>query len=99
MKAKIWNKSLWLSRDYKNAGEAQAFSQLLKDSGFTILRFVDWKFLPFGYTALWLLAESHFALHSFPEEEKVYVELSSCNAEYYERAAALLDQLEQAVAV
>ena len=35
-------------------------------------------FTPYGYTALFLLAESHFALHTFPEENKTYIELSSC---------------------
>ena len=39
---------------------------------------------PEGYTALWLLGESHFAIHTFPEEQKTYIELSSCNLEYYE---------------
>ena len=34
--------------------------------------------LNLGYSALWLLAESHFAVHTFPEERKSYIELSSC---------------------
>lgn len=40
-------------------------------------------FEPQGYTAVWLLAESHCALHTFPEENKAYVELSSCNIDMY----------------
>lgn len=46
----------------------------LKKAGFAILRFMDWEFTPQGYTALWLLAESHFAVHTFPEMggENVY---------------------------
>ena len=45
---------------------------LIIGSGFTVLKFVDHAFEPQGYTALWLLAESHCALHTFPEEQKAY---------------------------
>ena len=36
-------------------------------------------FYPKGYTALILLGESHFSLHSFPEDHLVQVDLYSCN--------------------
>ena len=32
----------------------------------------------FIVTALFLLSESHFAIHTFPEENTTYIELSSC---------------------
>lgn len=41
-------------------------------------------FEPQGYTCLWLLSESHFAIHTFPEANKTYIELSSCNRQMYE---------------
>ena len=50
----------------------------LTESGFTILNFVEHAFQPQGYTCLWLLGESHAAMHTFPEENKTYIELSSC---------------------
>lgn len=56
---------------------------MLLGAGFTILNFVEHHFQPQGYTALWLLAESHCALHTFPEEERSYIELSSCNGDLY----------------
>ena len=56
---------------------------MLLDSGFKILGFVEHSFEPIGYTGLWLLAESHLAVHTFPERGVTYVELSSCNLEYY----------------
>lgn len=40
-------------------------------------------FSPQGYTALWLLSESHFAVHTFPEFGRTYIELSSCNLDFY----------------
>ena len=55
----------------------------LRESGFGVLSFVEYNFEPQGYTALWLLSESHFAIHTFPEEEKSYIELSSCIENQY----------------
>ena len=56
---------------------------LIITSGFPVLKFVEHVFDPQGYTALWLLAESHCALHTFPEEQKAYLEISSCNSDMY----------------
>lgn len=56
----------------------ERFSQLLIDSGFTIESIQEKRFEPQGYTALFLLSESHFAIHTFPEENQTYIELTSC---------------------
>lgn len=50
----------------------------LQKAEFSILDFVDYQFDKFGYTALWLLGESHLAIHTFPENNNAYIELSSC---------------------
>lgn len=50
----------------------------LKAANFTIIQFAEKKFEPYGYTALWLLGESHAAVHSFPENGNSYLEVSSC---------------------
>lgn len=80
MKAKIYNYSTWI-----NETEPQKlrnkFSDLLYESKFDVLNFTEHYFEPEGYTALWLLGESHFAIHTFPEENQTYIELSSCNEE------------------
>jgi len=60
------------------------FDALLSEAWFSLLWFQDHHFSPQGYTALWLLGESHFALHTFPEDERTYIELTSCNKEYYD---------------
>lgn len=59
------------------------FDAALRRSGFKVLHFADQRFHPFGYTAIWVLGESHFALHTFPEERKTYAELSSCNLQKF----------------
>jgi S-adenosylmethionine decarboxylase len=79
MKAKIWNYNNWLKcldleQDYKTY-----YDNLLKEAGFNVLNFMEHTFTPQGYTAIWLLAESHFSIHTFPEHDLHYIELSSCN--------------------
>lgn len=58
--------------------------ELVMEAGFTVLNFMEHYFEPQGYTAIWLLAESHCALHTFPEQKRSYIELSSCNVQMYE---------------
>jgi S-adenosylmethionine/arginine decarboxylase-like enzyme len=84
MKAEMWNKKLWISIINPIQLKEDFNAHLIK-SGFEILNFQEHYFTPIGYTALWLLGESHFAIHTFPEECKSYIEISSCNKEYFNR--------------
>lgn len=83
MKAAIYNYRVWVE-EVQSTVLKSSFDELLLESGFTILNFMEHFFEPQGYTAIWLLGESHFALHTFPEENKTYIELSSCNEDMYE---------------
>lgn len=83
MQAKIWNFSQWITETDPHKIR-EKFDDALRKAGFNILCFTDHNFQPFGYTALWLLTESHFAVHTFPEFGKTYIELSSCNLEFYQ---------------
>ncbi len=56
-------------------------NELLLQSGFTVLNFIEHVFQPQGYTAIWLLAESHLAIHTFPEHNTTFIELCSCSEE------------------
>jgi S-adenosylmethionine decarboxylase len=73
MKARIWNHRSWIKND-----EIGYMRDVLKDflihAGFGIVGFSEVHFQPQGYTAVWLLAESHLAIHTFPEENRVYCE-------------------------
>lgn len=82
MEAKIDNFSDWIQEIEPNKLKS-IFEGMLLKSNFGILNFMEHHFEPQGYTGLWLLSESHFALHTFPEEHKTYIELSSCNTEMY----------------
>lgn len=78
MVAKIWSYSGWIN----NIDPQQIkknFGKLLVKAGFTVLGFKDHVFEPHGYTCFWILGESHFAVHTFPEDGCSFIELSSCN--------------------
>jgi S-adenosylmethionine/arginine decarboxylase-like enzyme len=90
--SKIWNHSEWISETKPERLKA-IFDRVLSDTGHTVLSFIDHHFKPEGYTALWLLAESHFALHTFPEENKTYFEMSSCNRPFFSRFIELTEKL------
>jgi S-adenosylmethionine decarboxylase len=78
MKAEIFNYRGWIPETLPERVKPM-MEALLKSSGFTVLNKVEHNFTPDGFTAVWILAESHLAVHSFPEENKTYIEISSCN--------------------
>ena len=84
MKAEMYNYHTWIKYE-KEEILVKRFEELLIKSGFKILKKVEHFFNGQGYTALWLLAESHFAIHTFPEEDKVYIEISSCIKKYFDK--------------
>lgn len=51
---------------------------LLLQAGFKLLSWCEHSFTPEGHTRLDLLAESHFAWHTFPETGWTYIEITSC---------------------
>lgn len=82
MDAKIWNKNKWITIT-DPVKLKDIFKNILFKSGFKVEGFIEKYFNPFGYTAIWLLSESHLAIHTFPEENKTYIEISSCNYKMY----------------
>lgn len=80
VEAEIYNYRAWVVGEDINS-VVNKIDQCLKYAGYTILKFVDYQFPIKGYTSMWLLAESHMALHFFADENKTYIELSGCNYE------------------
>lgn len=91
MEAKIYNFSGWV-KNTNPENLQETYDNVLKESGFTVLNFQEHHFSPMGWTGLWLLSESHFAIHTFPEEEKSYIELSSCTESYFENFKNLIKE-------
>lgn len=86
MKAVMYNYNKWIVYDITKEKEIiEKLEKALVESGFKIVKKVEHYFEVQGYTALWLLSESHFAVHTFPEEHKMYIEISSCVKEYYDK--------------
>lgn len=91
MLARIWNYNKWITITDDDR-LVFIFDDILKEAGFNILGIIDYKFTPQGYTRLYLLGESHFAIHTFPEEGKTYIELSSCNEKMFDEAVRLIKE-------
>lgn len=87
----MYNYNAWIPYE-KEEILVKKFENMLLKSGFTIIKKVDHFFDVQGYTALWLLAESHFAIHTFPEKNKVYIEISSCVKRYFDE---FLEELKE----
>lgn len=77
MKAQMYNYSSWVEETNPTV-LYEGFKGKLKDAGFGIENVIEKHFKPQGYTCLFLLSESHFAIHTFPEASQTYIELSSC---------------------
>ena len=91
MQAKIWNHRQWVNETDPDTLRA-FYDKTLREAGFKVLACSDHHFEPQGYTALWLLSEgflfcllseSHFAVHTLPEYGRSYIELSSCNLDFF----------------
>lgn len=77
MLAKMNNFSCWITETNPTT-IIERYEKLLNESGFTIVNSCAKWFKPQGFTILFLLAESHLAIHTFPERGKTYIELTSC---------------------
>ncbi len=80
LKANIHNFEIWLPIINPEILKTK-LDFILDKAGFTIVNFIEHNFTKEGYTCIWLLAESHLAVHTFPNENKSYIQLSSCNLE------------------
>lgn len=92
MKAEIFEKSFWSTRDF-NKEDIPEIEKFLKECGFEILGTLSHDFAPQGFSCVILIAESHFAIHTFPEEKQTYIQISSCSEEYYNNFVSREDQL------
>lgn len=92
MKAEVFNDTWWVnSADERYINER--LGTYLAETGLTVLGELEHKFSPYGFTKLWLLAESHLAVHTFPEQNKTYIELSSCSEPKQEAFVKLMKEL------
>lgn len=77
---RIYNFRFWIGLTDETELKA-VLENALSEAEYGIVGFCEHHFSPQGYTCTWLLSESHCALHTFPEEERSYVEISGCSEE------------------
>jgi len=87
----IYNYQVWVDETAPTILHSK-LQTILEASGYTILNQMEHYFPVQGYTCLWLLAESHLAVHTFPENNRCYIELSGCNKEMNRRFIALFQE-------
>ena len=90
MKAEIHNTKHWVNITEPKI-LVKNLNNILKIANFKIVGFLEYYFDKQGYTCVWLIAESHLAVHTFPEDNKSYIELSSCNNNKNEQFKQLLN--------
>lgn len=76
--AKVYSLKGWINLIEHNA-LVECFQKQLEQADFNILNFTQQTFPESGFTAIWLLAESHLAIHSFAFSGWTFFELTSCN--------------------
>lgn len=86
IKANIYNFKKWIDITDPDI-LYNSLLRLLDLTGYHVLNHIEHHFPNGGYTCLWLLAESHLAVHTFVEDKKTYIELSGCNKEMNEKFA------------
>ena len=52
------------------------------------------QFQPGGYTMLYLLSESHYSIHTYPEYNSCYIDIFCCNKDFLpKRAVEIISEL------
>jgi len=69
----------------------RALREGVRAGAFTLFHIASAKFHPQGATAAAIVGESHLALHSWPEERRLFVDIASCSTrESVDRALAAI---------
>lgn len=64
---------------YSNTQVLTALLSTSRQFNLSVLDLIQHEFHPQGFTAVVLLAESHFSIHTYPESCEAYTDLFCCN--------------------
>jgi S-adenosylmethionine decarboxylase len=83
---------------YDNEFIKKLCDKLLSKTGVNVLNEIHHEFKPQGYTALYLLSESHMSIHTWPENSKIRLDLFSCevNGKFDDALITLKDVFKDA---
>jgi len=59
----------------------KVFEDAMQAGGLNVLKKVEHKFEPHGVTCIWLLSESHMAVHTWPENNFFSIDIFTCGME------------------
>ena len=63
----------------KLEGVTPLMQSIIKKCKLNVKQFCSHQFEPYGCTMLYLLAESHFSIHTFPEYRACSIDIYTCN--------------------
>ena len=68
------------------------FLKSARESRATVLKSYFYQFKPSGVSGVLLIAESHFSVHTWPEDRYAAVDIQTCGKMYPERAIAVMQE-------
>lgn len=91
-------KNTWINfSDIDIDATKKYLSSCILESGMSILweLFYDFKEPKWAFTGIFLLGESHFSLHTFPEDRYITVDLYTCNMtrDFSENAMTIITKI------
>jgi S-adenosylmethionine decarboxylase len=67
--------------------------RIAEKCGFTVVNRAFHQFEPMGATGVLVLAESHFSAHTYPEHNRIYIDVFCCSAEFNpELCASIIEE-------
>jgi S-adenosylmethionine decarboxylase len=70
---------VWVS---KSEHLENIMNRIAERCGFTVVSRAFHQFEPHGTTGVLVLAESHFSAHTYPEDNKVYIDVFCCSPNF-----------------
>ena len=55
---------------------------IVRDLSLHVVSKTGFQFTPFGYTYAFVLSESHFTIHTYPEHKSCYIDIFCCNSDF-----------------
>jgi len=56
--------------------------QVVRELHLNVVAQTGHQFLPVGYTYAYVLSESHFTIHTYPEHHSCYIDIFCCNPQF-----------------
>lgn len=66
--------------------------EIVRELNLHVMTRAGHQFSPTGYTYAYVLSESHFTIHTYPEYQSCYIDIFCCNAEFQPTHAVHLIQ-------